>query len=107
MRRSGESLAIGPAAESISARALRQISPKSAAIRMGPDGKHFYVRFSERGTTRQRRRPFLEPALAGYGGLSFALVEEQLASEIRALGWRLARRAAEGTLSRGDREALA
>jgi HK97 gp10 family phage protein len=61
-RDSGQAALMGAGADSIKARTLPPESQTNTAIAIGPDTRHFYMRYLEHGTARQSPQPFLAPA---------------------------------------------
>lgn len=105
-RRSGESLTMGPGADSIAARAVRATLATEASISVAPGRRHFYMSFVEFGTARQAPARFLTPAFEIHKERAVALVGEELWKSLAAAAKRLARQAERGTISRSAREAL-
>ena len=105
-RRSGQSVAIGPGADSIRARAVRARSPHEATVAVGPDKKHWYMSFVEFGTSRQAPQRFLTPAFETHRVQAIETFGDALWKSISRLTKRLARKAAAGKLSRRAERAL-
>lgn len=105
-RKSGESAAMGHGADSISARALRASTPNEASITVGPDARHWYMKFVEFGTARQAPDRFLTIAFEINKDEAAQLVGEELWKSLSAAARRLARKAEAGTLGTKARKAL-
>jgi len=105
-RKSGESAAMGHGADSIAARAAPSGSPHEAVVAVGPDARHWYMKFLEFGTARESPQRFLTPAFEINKEAAIRAVGEELWKSLAATAARLARQSAAGTLSRGAAEAL-
>jgi len=105
-RKSGESAEIGHGADSIAARAVRSDSPTSATVAVGPDAKHWYMKFAEFGTAHESPRRFLTPAFEE-NKLSVAdRVGVELWAALQAKAAQLAGQAGRGALSDNTRRAF-
>lgn len=105
-RRSGESLTMGPGADSIAARAVKSSVATEASVTVGPDRRHWYMKFVEFGSARQSPVRFLTPAFEVNKEAAVQLAGEELWKSIAATARRLARQAESGTISRKAAEAL-
>ena len=105
-RKSGESERIGHGADSITARAVRTDRPNEAAVALGPDAKHWYMRFVEFGTSRQAADRFMTAAFEIHKERAVELVGEELWKSLSRTAARLAKQADAGTLSKKARRAL-
>lgn len=105
-RRRGDSAAIGPGADSIAARAVRAALAADVAVAVGPDAKHWYLRFAELGTARQAPQRFLTNAFEAHKEAAVAAVGAELWKSLAATAARLAKKAQAGTLSRTQAAAL-
>jgi HK97 gp10 family phage protein len=105
-RKSGESLTMGPGADSIAARAVKSSVATEAAVTVGPDRRHWYMKFLEFGSARQAPERFLTPAFEVNKEAAVQLAGEELWKSIAATARRLARQAEAGTLGRRASEAL-
>lgn len=105
-RKSGESLTMGPGADSIAARAVKSAVATEAAVTVGPDRRHWYMKFQEFGSARQAPARFLTPAFEVNKEAAVQLAGEELWKSIAATARRLARQAEAGTISRKAAEAL-
>jgi HK97 gp10 family phage protein len=99
-RRSKQSERIGPGADSIAARAVRDKErPSVVTVAVGTDAAHWYMRFIEFGTSRQRKAPFLRPAFDGNADKLPVAYGEEVWREISKTAARLAKQAERGKLS--------
>jgi HK97 gp10 family phage protein len=105
-RTSGGSAWIGHGADSIKARPLRPISTNAAAVAVGPDAQHWYMKFLEFGTARQSPQRFLTPAFDAHKEDVLEQIGIELWNSIAAAAARLNRKAVAGTLTTVEREAL-
>ena len=105
-RKSGESEAMGPGADSIAARATRSSSSTEAAVAVGPDARHWYMKFLEFGSAHQTADRFLTPAFETNKEAAVQAIGQELWKEIAATAKRLARQAAAGTLSKAAEAGL-
>ncbi|MCE9635074.1 MAG: hypothetical protein K8T90_05145 [Planctomycetes bacterium] len=105
-RKSGESLRIGPGADSIAARAIPSSVATEASVTVGPDARHWYMKFLEFGSARQSPARFLTPAFEVNKEAAVQLAGEELWKTISATARRLAKQAEAGTLSRKALEGL-
>ena len=105
-RKSGESAAMGHGADSIAARAAKASSPNEATVVVGPDARHWYMKFVEFGTARQPPVRFLTPAFEVNKDEAAQLVGEQLWKSLSAAAKRLAKQAESGTLSKSAQRAF-
>ena len=105
-RLSGESLTMGAGVDSIAARAVKSSTPNEAAVTVGPDARHWYMKFLEFGTARQAPDRFLTTAFEVNKDAAVQLAGEELWKAISATAKRLAKQAEAGTLSRGAQAAL-
>jgi HK97 gp10 family phage protein len=105
-RKSGESEAMGHGADSIAARAVKSDSPNEAAVAVGPDARHWYMKLVEFGTARQSADRFLTPAFETNKERAIEAVGQELWKAIAATAKRLARHAEAGTLSNSATAAL-
>jgi HK97 gp10 family phage protein len=105
-RKSGESLTMGPGADSIAARAVKSSVATEAAVTVGPDRRHWYMKFLEFGSARQAPERFLTPAFEVNKEAAVQLAGEELWKSIAATARRLARQAESGQLSRKAAEGL-
>ena len=105
-RKSGESASMGHGADSIAARAVKASSPNEASVVVGPDARHWYMKFVEFGTARQSPVRFLTPAFEINKEEAAQLVGEELWKALSASAKRLATKAEQGTLSAAARRAL-
>ena len=105
-RKSGESAAMGHGADSIAARAVKASSPNEASVAVGPDARHWYMKFVEFGTARQSPVRFLTPAFEVSKDEAAQLVGEELWKSLSAAAKRLAKQAESGTLSKSAQRAF-
>ena len=105
-RKTGESLRIGPGADSIAARAIPSSVATEASVTVGPDARHWYMKFLEFGSARQSPARFLTPAFEVNKEAAVQLAGEELWKSIAATARRLARQSESGTISRKAAEAL-
>jgi HK97 gp10 family phage protein len=105
-RRSGESEAMGHGADSIAARATPSESPYEAVVAVGPDARHWYLKFLEFGTAHEAPQRFLTPAFEVNKEAAVRAVGEELWKSLAATAARLARQGSVGTLSKSATEAL-
>ena len=105
-RKSGESESIGHGADSIAARAAKSDLPTQAAVAVGPDARHWYMKFLEFGSAHQTADRFLTPAFETNKDAAVEAVGQELWKEIAATAKRLARQAESGTLSKAAARAL-
>jgi HK97 gp10 family phage protein len=105
-RTSGESAAMGHGADSIAARALRASTPNEASITVGPDVRHWYMKFVEFGTARQAPDRFLTPAFEINKEEAAQLVGEELWKSLSAAARRFARQAEQGQLGKRTQRAF-
>ena len=105
-RKSGESEAIGHGADSIAARATKSDSPTEAAVAVGPDARHWYMKFLEFGSAHQAADRFLTPAFETNKEAAIQAIGQELWKEIAATAKRLARQAETGKLSAAVAESL-
>ncbi len=105
-RRAGKSVAIGPGADSIKARAMRARSQYEATVAIGPDKKHWYMSFSEFGTSRQPPQRFLTAAFETHKVKAIETFGDALWQSISRKAARLARKAAAGKLGKRAERAL-
>lgn len=105
-RRSKKSEGIGAGADSIAARAVRATTATTTTIAIGPDAQHWYLRFSEFGTARSRKQPFLRPAFDGNAERAAVDVGEALWEQLARTAARLAAQASSGKISKGASKAL-
>jgi HK97 gp10 family phage protein len=105
-RKSGESASMGHGADSIAARAVKASTPNEATVAVGPDARHWYMKFVEFGTARQAPDRFLTPAFEINKDEAAQLVGEELWKSLSATAKRLAKQAESGTLSKSAQRAL-
>jgi HK97 gp10 family phage protein len=105
-RKSGESESMGHGADSIAARAVKSESPNSAAVAVGPDARHWYMKLVEFGTARQAPDRFLTTAFETNKQAAIEAIGQELWKSIAATAKRLARQADAGRLSKSATEAL-
>jgi len=105
-RKSGESETIGHGADSIAARAAPSSNRYEVVVAVGPDAKHWYMKFLEFGTARQAPQRFLTPAFEVNKDAAIRAVGEELWKSLAATAARLARQGASGTLPARAAEAL-
>ncbi len=105
-RKSGESEAIGHGADSIAARAAQSDSPYEAVVAVGPDARHWYMKFLEFGTARESPQRFLTPAFEVTKDAAVRAVGEELWKSLEATAARLSRQAVSGSISPRAAEAL-
>jgi HK97 gp10 family phage protein len=105
-RKSGESASMGHGADSIAARAASSESPYEAVVAVGPDARHWYMKFLEFGSAHQAPQRFLTPAFEVNKDAAVRAVGEELWKSLEATAARLARQASAGTLSRAASDAL-
>jgi HK97 gp10 family phage protein len=105
-RKSGESEAMGHGADSIAARAAKASTPTEAAVTVGPDARHWYMKFLEFGSAHQAPDRFLTPAFETNKEEALQAIGEELWKSIAATARRLARQAEAGTLSAAAKRAL-
>lgn len=99
-RKSGESVAIGAAADSIAVRALRATTNTQVAAAVGPDAAHWYTRFREFGTSHEPARRWLTPAFETEKETVMERIGVELWASMKATAERLAKQGGAGTLSR-------
>ena len=105
-RTKGESESMGHGADSIAARAVKSSSANEAAVSVGPDARHWYMKFLEFGSARQAPERFLTPAFEVNKEAAVQLAGEELWKTISATAKRLAKQAEAGTLSRKAQDGL-
>ncbi len=105
-RRSGESERIGHGADSIAARAMKATSQTQATVAVGPDARHWYMKFLEFGSSRQAPDRFLTPAFEINKERAVELVGEELWKSLAATAKRLARQAESGKLPKSAERAF-
>ena len=105
-RKRGESERIGHGADSIIVRAAKSKTPTEAAVVIGPDAAHWYMRFVEFGTSRQAPARFLTPAFEIHKEAAIRVTGEELWNTLSRTAARLARQAESGSLSKKARRAL-
>lgn len=105
-RKSGESATMGHGADSIAARAAQSASLYQAVVAIGPDARHWYMKFLEFGTARQAPQRFLTPAFEVNKEAAVRAVGEELWKSLATTAARLARQGAAGTLPARAAEAL-
>ena len=105
-RKSGESASMGHGADSIAARAVKASTPNEASVAVGPDARHWYMKFVEFGTARQAPDRFLTPAFEINKDSAAELVGEELWKSLSAAAKRLAKNAENGTLSKSAQKAF-
>ena len=105
-RRSGESERIGHGADSIAARAMKATSKTGATVAVGPDARHWYMKFLEFGSSRQTPDRFLTPAFEINKERAAELVGEELWKSLSATAKRLARQAEAGRLTKSATKAF-
>ena len=105
-RKLGESAAMGHGADSIAARAGRSESMYESVVTVGPDARHWYMKFVEFGTARQSPQRFLTPAFEVNKEAAVRAVGEELWKSLAAAAARLARQGAANALPAKSAEAL-
>lgn len=105
-RRTGRAATIGPGADSIRVRAVRATNQYGAQVAVGPDRRHFYMRFSEFGTSRQAGTRWLTRAFEEHKARTITFIGEEVWEEIARTAARLRTGASAGTLGAKAREAL-
>jgi HK97 gp10 family phage protein len=98
-RKSRKSETIGHGADSIAARAAPVTKATTTTVTIGPDAAHWYMRFSEFGTSRQRKQAFLRPAFDANAEAAAQEVGEALWESLARAAERLRRQAESGKLS--------
>jgi hypothetical protein len=73
---------------------------------VGPDARHWYMKFVEFGTARQAPDRFLTPAFEINKDEAAQLVGEELWKSLSAAAKRLARQAEQGRLSKSAQRAF-
>lgn len=105
-RRSGRSKTLGPGADSIRARAVPAASQYRVDVAVGPDRRHFYMRFSEFGTSRQAGQRYMTKAFEANKADAIVKTAEELAVVIQNTAAKLRRDAQSGKLGARDERAL-
>jgi HK97 gp10 family phage protein len=105
-RKSGESEAMGHGADSIAARAAPSETPYEAVVAVGPDARHWYMKFLEFGSAHQAPQRFLTPAFEVNKEAAVQAIGEELWKSLEATAARLARQAATSSLSPRALDAL-
>lgn len=105
-RRTGRSATLGPAADTIRARAVRAESRTEATVSVGAGPGRFYLKYSEFGTSRQPARPFLRPAFESHKSEALDLLGVELWKSLTATARRLVRQAERGKLTRAQVQAF-
>ena len=105
-RKAGESASMGHGADSIAARAVKASAANEASVAVGPDARHWYMKFVEFGTARQAPDRFLTPAFEVNKEAAAELVGDELWKSLSAAAKRLAKQAESGAISKSAQRAF-